>query len=174
MNEDQKRPWFSWSPNMPKPAILALALLCNLNILGFGYYNAWEEIKTALTAFPDLAGVPAETLTQFGLASGKLLLTLLAAEAKELMDGPPIARFTGMAVLLQLNLEAIYMLLTMRRNHWEKEQAVAKAKAEAKAEGQDQANAAARAWYEAWQKNPAAAPPPPFLNGKNGDSGYAL
>ena len=75
-----------------------------------------------------------------------------------------------MAILLQLNIEAIYMLLTMRRNHWEKEQAVAKAKVEAKAE----ANAAARAWYEAWQRNPAAAPTPPFLNGKNSDSGYAL
>ena len=59
--------------------------------------------------------------------------------------------------LLQLNAEVIYMILTKRRNHWEKEQAVAKAaeKAAAKARAEDQA------WFEAWQKDPEQAPPPP-------------
>ena len=37
MPEAEPRPWFSWAPNMPKPAILAMAMLCNLNTLGFGY-----------------------------------------------------------------------------------------------------------------------------------------
>ena len=82
--------------------------------------------------------------------------------------------------LLQLNAEVIYMFLTKRRNLWEKEQAVAKAKAEAEArakaqaaaqaEAQAQARAAAvaearaedRAWFEAWQKDPDQAPPPPW------------
>ena len=149
MNEDEKRPWFSWAPNMPRAAILAL--LADLNFLGGWWFNQ---------------GPPAN------------LSQSLTNLTDELFAGPPIARFTGMAVLLQLNIDAIYMILTMRRNHWEKEQAVAKAKAEAKAAGQSEANAAARAWYEAWQRDPNTAPPPPFLNGNesnhNSDSGYAL
>ena len=176
MNEDEKRPWFSWAHNMPKPVILALALLCNLNILGFGCHNAWGEINTALNAFPDISGVLPETLARFGPAIGNLLLTLLAAEGKELTAGPPIARLTGIVVLLQLNTEAIYMILTMRRNHWEKEQAEAKGIAKGKALAEAEAaakDARLQEWYESYKDKMQDIPPPPFLNGKNGDSGYA-
>ena len=54
------------------------------------------------------------------------------------------------------------MILTKRRNHWEKEQAVAKAVAEAEAETEARTEARDRAWFEAWQKDPEQAPPPPW------------
>ena len=87
MPEAEPRPWFSWAPNMPKPAILAMALLCNLNILGFGYGGALNEINAALATFATAR--PAE----FSPTAGRLLETPLQAELTQLAEGP-IARFT--------------------------------------------------------------------------------
>ena len=69
-----------------------------------------------------------------------------------------MANLAAVLGLLQLNAEVIYMILTKRRNLWEKEQAVAKAKAET------------RDWFEAWQKDPEQATPPPWArNGAERD-----
>ena len=88
-----------------------------------------------------------------------------------------MANLAAVLGLLQLNAEVIYMILTKRRNLWEKEQAVAKAKAEAKAaqaaaeaRAKAEARAEARDWFEAWQKDPEQAPPPPWArNGAERD-----
>ena len=88
--------------------------------------------------------------------------------------------------LIQLNLEVIYMILTKRRNLYEKEQAVAKAKAEAEAaaaaatarakaagiaQGQAEAEARIREWYEAHRHDLTNAPPPPYSNGYQNGAG---
>lgn len=124
MNQENKRPWFSRVPTMPKLAILALALAYDLN-----YLAGWW----------------------FDYAAASLSLTALTKLEKPMTEGPPNARFLGGLALVQLNIEVIYMILTMKRNHWEKEQAVAKST--------EKANAAAQAWFEAWQKDPDNAPP---------------
>ena len=72
---------------------------------------------------------------------------------------PNLATVLG---LRQLNAAVIYMILTKRRNYWEKEQAVAKAVAKAVAEAAAKARAEDQAWFEAWQKDPEQAPPPPW------------
>lgn len=100
MNQENIRPWFSWALTMPKRAILALALTYARN-----YLAGWR----------------------FDDAAASLSLTALTKLGEPLTEGPPIARFLRGLALVQLNIEVIYMILTMKSNHWEKEKAVAKA-----------------------------------------------
>ena len=97
-----------------------------------------------------------------------------------IINANPMANVVTALALIQLNLEVIYMILTKRRNLYEKEQAVAKAKAEAEvrakaegiAQGQAETEARIREWYEAHRHDLANAPPPPYSNGyQNGGGG---
>ena len=155
MNPEPDRPWWSWAPNFPKPAIIAIALAVDLIIGGTWFYGIF--IRDAAT-FSNPSPV------------GDVIINV-----------NPMANVATALALIQLNLEVIYMILTKRRNLYEKEQAVAKAKAEAEvrakaegiaegiAQGQAQAEAAAaariREWYEAHRHDLTNAPPPPYSNG---------
>ena len=158
MIPESDRPWWSWAPNFPKPAIIAIALAVDLIIGGTWFYGIF--IRDAAT-FSSPGPV------------GDVIINV-----------NPMANVATALALIQLNLEVIYMILTMRRNLYEKEQAVAKAKAEAEvrakaegiAEGKAAAEAAAaariREWYEAHRHDLTNAPPPPYSNGSwNGAGG---
>ena len=154
MEPESQPPWWSWAPNFPKPAIIALAIVVDLVIGGTWLYGIFFR-GDATPYNPNYVW-------------------------DVIINANPMANLATVLGLLQLNAEVIYMFLTKRRNLWEKERAVAKAKAEAEArakaqaaaqaEAQAQARAAAvaetraeaRAWFEAWQKDPDQAPPPPW------------
>ena len=132
MEPESQRPWWSWAPNFPKPAIIALAVATDLVIGGTWLYGIFfRGDATPYNPRPALDVI---------------------------INANPMANLVAALALLQLNAEVIYMILTKRRNHWEKEQAAAKARDEARAE----TRAEARAWFEAWQKDPEQAPPPPW------------
>ena len=153
MNPESDRPWWSWAPNFPKPAIIVLALAVDLIIGGTWFYGIF--IRDAAT-FSNPSPV------------GDVII-----------NANPMANVVTALALIQLNLEVIYMILTMRRNLYEKEQAVAKAKAEAKAEaevrgkaaGEAAAAARIREWYEAHRHDLTNAPPPPYSNGYQNGAG---
>ena len=143
MEPESQPPWWSWAPNFPKPAIIALAVIVNLVIGGTWLYGIFFR-GDATPYNPNYVW-------------------------DVIINANPMANLATVLGLLQLNAEVIYMFLTKRRNLWEKEQAVAKAKAEAKAaqaaaeaRAQAQARAEDQAWFEAWQKDPEQAPPPPW------------
>ena len=132
MEPESQRPWWSWAPNFPKPAIIALAVATDLVIGGTWLYGIFFRGEaTPYNPSPALDVI---------------------------INADPMANLVAVLALLQLNAEVIYMILTKRRNHWEKEQAAAKAAEKAAAKARDEA----RAWFEAWQKDPEQAPPPPW------------
>ena len=132
MEPESQRPWWSWAPNFPKPAIIALAVATDLVIGGTWLYGIFfRGDATPYNPSPVLDVI---------------------------INANPMANLVAVLALLQLNAEVIYMILTKRRNYWEKEQAVAKAAEKAAAKARDEA----RAWFEAWQKDPEQAPPPPW------------
>ena len=136
MEPESHRPWWSWAPNFPKPAIIALAVATDLVIGGTWLYGIFfRGDATPYNPSPVLDVI---------------------------INANPMANLVAVLALLQLNTEVIYMILTKRRNYWEKEQAVAKAAAKARAEARAETRAEARAWFEAWQKDPEQAPPPPW------------
>ena len=155
MKPESKRPWYSWAPNMPWPAILGLALLFDLNLLA-GVAQAipnlhWWEIHK-------LCGHP------------EFWPTL----EKEHFAAHFFPRYAGIVAALQLNTEVPVMILSLKRN-WVKNQESearghAQGHAQGKSEGHAEANAAARAWFEAHKDQlPANLPAPPFLDDrKNG------
>ena len=149
MNPESDRPWWSWAPNFPKPAIIAIALAVDLIIGGTWFYGIF--IRDAAT-FSNPSPV------------GDVII-----------NANPMANVATALALIQLNLEVIYMILTKRRNLYEKEQAVAKAKAEAevraKAAGEAAAAARIREWYEAHRHDLTNAPPPPYSNGYQNGAG---
>lgn len=147
MEPESQTPWWSWAPNFPKPAIIALAVIADLTIGGTWLYGIFFR-GTATLYQPNPA-------------------------LDVIINANPMANLATALAIIQLNAEVIYMFLTKRRNQWEKEQAVAQARAEAeaaadqavaKAEARARAaaSAEARAWFEAWQKDPEQAPPPPW------------
>lgn len=141
MTEDAKPRWWSWMPSIPKPAIIFLALLTNLVIAG-----TW--------AYQYCCGPLAIDIRQ-----GILHWTNI------LVNPNPMANLAAILALSQLNIEVLYMFLTMKRNHDEKQEAIAKARSEAKAEAEVAAKAAQaenQAWFEQYQADPANAPPPPW------------
>ena len=166
MEPEAPKPWWSWAPNFPKPAIIAMALAANLVIAGTWLYGIFVRGGADLYNPNPVWDV--------------------------LVNANLAANLTVIMVAIQLNYEVLPMILTSKRNHWEKEQAVAKVRQEAKAareqaiaetraetqaETQAAERAAARAWFEAWQRDPNTAPPPPWArNGSNpgSDSGYTL
>ena len=166
MIPESDRPWWSWAPNFPKPAIIVLALAVDLIIGGTWFYGIFMRGDATFSSPSPVGDV--------------------------IINANPMANVVTALALIQLNLEVIYMILTKRRNLYEKEQAVAKAKAEAEAaaaaaaarakaagiaqgkaagiaQGQAQAEAEAEArireWYEAHRHDLANAPPPPYSNG---------
>ena len=149
MNPESDRPWWSWAPNFPKPAIIVLALAVDLIIGGTWFYGIF--IRDAAT-FSNPSPV------------GDVII-----------NANPMANVVTALALIQLNLEVIYMILTKRRNLYEKEQAEARAKAAGIAEGKAQAEAAAaariREWYEAHRHDLTNAPPPPYSNGYQNGAG---
>ncbi len=145
MNPESDRPWWSWAPNFPKPAIIVLALAVDLIIGGTWFYGIF--IRDAAT-FSNPSPV------------GDVII-----------NANPMANVVTALALIQLNLEVIYMILTKRRNLYEKEQAVAKAKAEAEARGEAAAAARIREWYEAHRHDLTNAPPPPYSNGYQNGAG---
>ena len=165
MNPESDRPWWSWAPNFPKPAIIAIALAVDLIIGGTWFYGIFIR-EAATFSSPSPVG-------------------------DVIINVNPMANVATALALIQLNLEVIYMILTKRRNLYEKEQAEARAKAEGIAEGkaegiaqgkaagiaqgQAQAEAAAaariREWYEAHRHDLSNAPPPPYANGYQDGTG---
>ena len=168
MNPESDRPWWSWAPNFPKPAIIAIALAVDLIIGGTWFYGIFMRGEATFSSPSPVGDV--------------------------IINVNPMANVATALALIQLNLEVIYMILTKRRNLYEKEQAVAKAKAEAEAEaaaaaaqaeargkaagiaqGEAQAEAAAaariREWYEAHRHDLTNAPPPPYSNGYQNGAG---
>ena len=169
MNPESDRPWWSWAPNFPKPAIIVLALAVDLIIGGTWFYGIFIRDAATFSSPSPVGDV--------------------------IINANPMANVVTALALTQLNLEVIYMILTKRRNLYEKEQAVAKAKAEvevrAKAEGiaegkaegiaqgkaagiaQGQAETEARIWewYETHRHDLTNAPPPPFSNGYQNGAG---
>ena len=154
MNPESDRPWWSWAPNFPKPAIIAIALAVDLIIGGTWFYGIFMRGEATFSNPSPVGDV--------------------------IINPNPMANVATALALIQLNLEVIYMILTMRRNLYEKEQAVAKAKAEAEAaaaaatarakaagiaQGQAEAEARIREWYEAHRHDLTNAPPPPYSNG---------
>ena len=167
MIPESDRPWWSWAPNFPKPAIIVLALAVDLIIGGTWFYGIFIRDAATFSSPSPVGDV--------------------------IINANPMANVVTALALIQLNLEVIYMILTKRRNLYEKEQAVAKAKAEAEvrakaegiaegkaegiaqgktagiAQGKAEAEAAAaariREWYEAHRHDLANAPPPPYSNG---------
>ena len=163
MNPESDRPWWSWAPNFPKPAIIVLALAVDLIIGGTWFYGIFIRGDATFSSPSPVGDV--------------------------IINADPMANVVTALALIQLNLEVIYMILTMRRNLYEKEQAVAKAKAEAEvrakaegiaegkaegiaqgkaagiAQGQAETEARIREWYEAHRHDLTNAPPPPFSNG---------
>ena len=181
MIPESDRPWWSWAPNFPKPAIIAIALAVDLIIGGTWFYGIFMRGEATFSNPSPVGDV--------------------------IINVNPMANVATALALIQLNLEVIYMILTKRRNLYEKEQAVAKAKAEAevrakaegiaegKAEGIAQGKAAGiaqgkaagiaqgkaaaeaaaaariREWYEAHRHDLANAPPPPYSNGYQNGAG---
>ncbi len=153
MIPESARPWWSWAPNFPKPAIIAIALAVDLIIGGTWFYGIF--IRDAAT---------------FGSPS---------PVGDVIINANPMANVVTALALIQLNLEVIYMILTKRRNLYEKEQAEARAKAEGIAQGkaagiaqgQAEAEARIREWYEAHRHDLTNAPPPPFSNGYQNGAG---
>ena len=161
MNPESDRPWWSWAPNFPKPAIIVLALAVDLIIGGTWFYGIFIRDAATFSSPSPVGDV--------------------------IINANPMANVVTALALIQLNLEVIYMILTKRRNLYEKEQAVAKAKAEAEvrakaegiaqgiAQGQAQAEATAaariREWYEAHRHDLSNAPPPPYSNGYQNGAG---
>jgi len=154
MNPEPDKPWWSWAPNFPKPAIIAIALAVDLIIGGTWFYGIFIRGEATFSNPSPVGDV--------------------------IINANPMANVATALALIQLNLEVIYMILTKRRNLYEKEQAVAKAKAEAEAEaeaaaarakaagiaqGQAEAEARIREWYETHRHDLTNAPPPPFSNG---------
>ena len=149
MNPESDRPWWSWAPNFPKPAIIVLALAVDLINGGTWFYGIFIRGDATFSSPSPVGDV--------------------------IINADPMANVVTALALIQLNLEVIYMILTMRRNLYEKEQAVAKAKAEAevraKAAGEAAAAARIREWYEAHRHDLANAPPPPYSNGYQNGAG---
>ena len=156
MKKENRRPWWTWTPDLPRPAILVLALFIDLVVLSGLAYALYGDGFALITLLQDLNNpkLPEEI-------------------EKQLFTGHFFPRFIGILTLIQLNTEVPTMILTLARQRRQQEakkaEGHAAGKTEGNAEGQAQANAQARAWYEAWQKDPANAPPPPFLDDhKNG------
>ena len=168
MNPEPDKPWWSWAPNFPKPAIIILALAVDLIIGGTWFYGIFMRGESTFSSPNPVGDV--------------------------IINVNPMANVATALALIQLNLEVIYMILTMRRNLYEKEQAVAKAKAEAearaeaaaaeaeargiaqgKAAGEAAAEAAAaariREWYEAHRHDLSDVPPPPYIDGHQNGAG---
>ena len=181
MKSENPRPGFSWMPFVSRPAILTLAATADLNILAFANYQGTEilPILAKLAAQPDLPNL----IPNFVNLAPEILIPIL----EEFKEGPHIARFTGLVILAQLNLEVLDMILNRFRHKLETEKANADGEAHGRAqgiaqgiaEGEARANAKALAWFEKYQQDPSTAPPPPFqhsnnANGKNPDQGYTL
>ena len=157
MIPEPDKPWWSWAPNFPKPAIIAIALAVDLIIGGTWFYGIF--IRDAAT-FSNPSPV------------GDVII-----------NANPMANVATALTLIQLNLEVIYMILTKRRNLYEKEQAEARAKAAGIAEGKAQGKAAGiaqgqaeaeariREWYEAHRHDLTNAPPPPYIDGHQNGAG---
>ena len=145
MNPESDRPWWSWAPNFPKPAIIVLALAVDLIIGGTWFYGIFIRDAATFSSPSPVGDV--------------------------IINANPMANVVTALALIQLNLEVIYMILTMRRNLYEKERAEARAKAEGIAEGKAQAEARIREWYEAHRHDLTNAPPPPFSNGYQNGAG---
>ena len=157
MNPEPDKPWWSWAPNFPKPAIIVLALAVDLIIGGTWFYGIFMRGDATFSNPSPVWDV--------------------------IINANPMANVVTALALIQLNLEVIYMILTKRRNLYEKEQAEARAKAEGIAEGKAQAQAEAKAqaeaaaaarireWYEAHRHDLTNAPPPPYSNGYQNGAG---
>lgn len=111
MDDKYHKPPWSWAPNMPKPLIVALALLVDIIAGGTWYYHYNFVVSQDLTFIH------------------RLLQTLV--------NPSPAPNLATVLALFQFNLEVPYMILTRKRNAIEKEAAVAKATAETEAKFRD-------------------------------------
>ena len=146
MKKENPRPWWSWTPDLPRPAILGLALFIDLVVLSGLAYQVQDNPFAVIPMLQDLHNPK------------------LQEEIKsQLFDGPFFPRFIGILTLIQLNTEAPTMILTLARHRRQQE-----AK---KAEGNAEAEAKFRAWFEANKDRlPADLPAPPFLDDRKNDS----
>lgn len=138
MNADKPpAAWWSWAPRFPRWAIIIAAVSFDLILVGTTHYN-----------YLALAGEQHTTLPLF-----------LEAVIDRSIAGNAVA----LLMFLQLNLEVLHMIFSLKAN-WSDVQA---AKAKGKAEGKTQAFSEAQAWFQQHQADPENAPPPPWSsNGK--------
>ena len=145
MKKENRRPWWTWTPDLPRPAILILALFIDLVILSGLAYTVHNDPFAILPLFQDLDNPK------------------LQEEIKnQLFRSHFFPRFIGILTLIQLNTEVPTMILTLARQRRQQE-----AK---KAEGSAEAEAKFRAWYEANKDKMPDIPAPPFQNGQQNGS----
>ena len=93
MNPETNRiPWWSYLPNFPKPAIVALMILADLVIPGAWFYNYHWGIH------------------HDALQNGDLNWT------NAIINPNPMDSYAAILALFQLNFEVLYMIFTKRRN----------------------------------------------------------
>ena len=170
MKQEPEKAWFSWIPALPPPAAFAIALIFNLRF----QYQALKEHWTAPPYWRDTLNLlPPEELSFSSLRLAELtflgenlILSLLDAELKTLLTGHYFPSSMGLLVLTLLNLEVIYMFMTMKYNKQKNEESEARGHAAGRAE----VEAETREWFTQAQAKYPDLPPPPFLNGQRNGS----
>ena len=118
--------WWSWAPRFPRRAIIIAAVSFDLIIIGTARYNYLD--------------------IQLNSQQATTLPLLIEAFIDRSIAGNAVA----LLMFLQLNLEILHMIFSLKAN-WSD---VQKAKAEAHAQ--------AKAWFELYKADPDNAPPPPW------------
>ena len=171
MNTETEKTGFSWIPAIPPPAALLVALLFNLRF----FYQALNQVWQTPTSWRNAQELlNSETLTlsslpiaELAFLAKDLTLSLLAAEAQTLLKiNHYFSDSMGILVLTLLNLEVIYMFLTMQYHRKKNAESEAKGKAAGRAEGRAEVEAETREWFAQAQAQYPELKPPPFLNGR--------
>ena len=174
MKQEPEKAWFSWIPAMPPPAVLAIAGWMNFRFL-YQAIAGNEDLSRRGSSFLKLI---LETLTRDSrpvadlvYQGEELIISLLGAELKTLLTaGHYFPGAMGGLALTLLNLEVIYMFMTMKYNKQKNEESEARGEARGHAEGhaagRAEVEAETREWFAQAQAKYPDLPPPPFLNGQ--------
>ena len=169
MKAETEKAWFSWIPAMPPPAVLLITLLFDLRFLQQAAAKHWEPPpywrETLELLNPETLIAAGQTLADLVFLTKDLILSLLTAELETLLTvNHYFPDSMGILALTLLNLEVIYMFMTMKYNRKKNEESEARGKAQGRAE----VEAETREWFAKAQAQYPDLPPPPFLdNPKN-------
>lgn len=137
--------WWSWAPRFPRWAIIIAAVVFDLILVGTARYNY--------------------------LAIGDAQITTLPLFVEAIIDRSVAGNAVALLMFLQLNLEVLHMIFSLKANWSDVQAAKAKGKAEGITQGQAATEARFREWYEANADKLSDASPPPFSG--NGNSNGA-